>query len=179
MKCPDVKGIVVMASLCTVMAVASPLYAASSAASSAGSAKAAAAPAATNTDMQILKDKIKADKKLLVAANMALTEAEAKAFWPIYDAYQKDLAGINKKIGDAVANYAKVYNDASVPDDAAKKITSDMIDVETAETQMRKTYAEKLGVVLPARKVVRYLQIENKIRALVRYELASQIPLLE
>ena len=37
-------------------------------------------------NMKILLDKIKADKKLLVAANMDLTESEAKAFWPVYDA---------------------------------------------------------------------------------------------
>ena len=37
-------------------------------------------------NMQILLDKIKADKKLLVAANMDLTESEAKGFWPIYEA---------------------------------------------------------------------------------------------
>jgi hypothetical protein len=42
-------------------------------------------------NMQILREKIKADKKLLVASNMELTESEAKNFWPIYEDYQKDL----------------------------------------------------------------------------------------
>ena len=37
-------------------------------------------------NMQILRDKIKADKKLVVAANMKLTESEAKGFWPVYEA---------------------------------------------------------------------------------------------
>ena len=47
-------------------------------------------------NMQILREKIKADKKLLVATNMQLTEAEAKNFWPIYEDYQKDLQKINR-----------------------------------------------------------------------------------
>jgi hypothetical protein len=34
-------------------------------------------------NMEILRDKLKADKKLLVATNMELTESEAKNFWPI------------------------------------------------------------------------------------------------
>jgi hypothetical protein len=38
-------------------------------------------------NMQILRDKIKADKKLVVATNMELTETVAKGFWPIYDEY--------------------------------------------------------------------------------------------
>jgi hypothetical protein len=32
--------------------------------------------------------------------------------------------------------------------------------------------------VLPATKVARYLQIENKIRSIVKFELAAQIPLV-
>jgi len=52
---------------------------------------------ATDTNMQILRDKIKADKKLVVAANMKLTDAQAKKFWPIYDAYQKELAALRRR----------------------------------------------------------------------------------
>jgi hypothetical protein len=33
--------------------------------------------------------------------------------------------------------------------------------------------------VLPVRKVVRYLQIENKIRAVVKYDIASGVPLVQ
>ncbi|MGH7927600.1 MAG: hypothetical protein ACREQV_07380, partial [Candidatus Binatia bacterium] len=45
-------------------------------------------------NMQILREKIRADKKLVVALNMDLTDAEAKNFWPIYEQYQKDLQRI-------------------------------------------------------------------------------------
>jgi hypothetical protein len=49
-------------------------------------------------DMQILRDKIKTNKKLLVETNMELTESEAKGFWPVYDEYQKDLQNINRRM---------------------------------------------------------------------------------
>src|SRR5205809_934788 len=39
--------------------------------------------------MQLVRDKIHADKKLFIADTMQLTEAEAKAFWPVYASYQK------------------------------------------------------------------------------------------
>ena len=35
-------------------------------------------------NMEIVKDKVRADKKLFIATNMELTESEAKAFWPVY-----------------------------------------------------------------------------------------------
>ena len=57
-------------------------------------------------NMQILRDKIKADKKLVVAANMELTETEAKGFWPIYEEYQKDLQKINRRIAKLLDSYA-------------------------------------------------------------------------
>ena len=55
-------------------------------------------PASGQDNMQILRDKIKADKKLLVANNMELTDSEAKAFWPVYEEYQKELGVINQRI---------------------------------------------------------------------------------
>jgi hypothetical protein len=33
--------------------------------------------------MQMVRDKIRADKKLLVAENLPLTAADAKVFWPV------------------------------------------------------------------------------------------------
>jgi hypothetical protein len=137
------------------------------------------AAAQTSSDMKILADKIKADKKLVVAANMQLTEAEAKGFWPVYESYQKDLAGINKRLAGTIKRYADVYNKGPVSDEAAKKLINEAIAVEDAEVKLKRSYVSKLEKVLPGVKVARYIQIENKIRALVRYELAAQIPLVE
>ena len=65
----------------------------------------------TPDSMQILREKLKADKKLVVAANMELKEAEAKAFWPIYEEYQKELAKINKRSADLVAEVTQIKQD--------------------------------------------------------------------
>ena len=139
----------------------------------------AAQEKSANTNMDILRDKIKADKKLLVADNMPLTDSEAKAFWPLYDGYQKDLQKINDRLAKAIATYAEAYNQNTITDAQAKQITSDVIAVEESEVQLRKTYAAKLAKGIPGKKAARYLQIESKIRALVRFDLAAQIPLVE
>lgn len=131
-----------------------------------------------DTNMQILLDKVKADKKLVVAANLDLNEAEAKAFWPIYDAYQKDLQAINGRLGQTILAYADAYNKKALTDDLAKQLTNEALAVDQDELTLRKTYAAKLNGVLPAMKVARYIQIENKIRAAIRYDLATGIPLV-
>ena len=140
-------------------------------------AKAAETPA--SSDMEIFRQKVKADKKLLVAANMQLSETEAKAFWPIYDGYQKDLEGINGRLGKLVVDYANAYNKGTVPDATAKSLMNEAWAIEEAEIKLKRAYAPKLEKALSAMKVARYYQIESKIRAVIKYELAANIPLAQ
>ena len=137
-----------------------------------------AAETSAEMNMQILLDKVKADKKLLVADNMSLTDSEAQAFWPIYDSYQKDLGVINQRTIKLIKSYADAWNSNSVDDAVAKKLMNEFISVKSAEANLAKTYAPKLTAALPAMKAARYLQIENKIRAAVNWELAQRIPLV-
>ncbi len=137
------------------------------------------AVAQTASDMQVLAEKIKADKKLVVAANLQLTEDEAKGFWPVYDAYQKDLQALNQRLIGTVMDYAEAYNKGPVSDETAKKLINEAIAIEEAEVKLKRSYVPRLEKVLPGVKVARYIQIENKIRAIVKYELADQIPLVE
>ena len=132
-----------------------------------------------DTNMQILLDKVKADKKLVVAANMDLTDAEGKAFWPIYDAYQKDLQGLNERLAKTILAYADAYNKKTLTDEQANSLANEVLAIDQDEVTMRKSYAAKLSGVLPGKKVARYLQIENKIRAVIRYQMADNIPLAE
>lgn len=132
-----------------------------------------------NSNMEILRQKVKADKKLLVAANMDLSDAEGKAFWPVYDAYQADLKKLNDRMAKAIVDYADAYNKGPVPNETAKKLLGEMLDIDAAEVNLKKSYVPKLEAVLPEAKVARYIQIENKIRAAVRYELAGAIPLVK
>ena len=132
-----------------------------------------------DTNMQILLDKVKADKKLVVATNMDLTDAEGKAFWPIYDDYQKDLQGLNERLAKTILAYADAYNKNTLTDEQANSLANEALAIDQDEVTMRKTYTTRLNGALPGKKVARYLQIENKIRAVIRYQLADNIPLAE
>lgn len=140
---------------------------------------AAAAPTSSaEHNMEILMNKVKADKKLLVAANMELTDAEAKGFWPIYDQYQAELKGLNDRMATAIRAYADAYNKNTLTDAQATKLVSDVLTIDQDEVTMRKKYATSLAAALPGKKAARYLQIETKIRAALRAEMADGIPLV-
>ena len=129
-------------------------------------------------NMQIMREKVKADKKLMVATNMQLTDSEGKAFWPVYEEYQKDLGAINQRIVKLIESYAADFRANTLTDEKAKKLIDELVAIEQAEAGLRASYVPKLSKVLPLKKVARYLQIENKIRAAVKYELAGGVPLV-
>ena len=146
-------------------------------------AAALAAPAmaqnAGTTNMEILRQKIKADKKLVVAQNLGLTDTEGAAFWPVYESYQKDLQQINQRLAAAIEAYANAYNKGPVTNETAKKLLDEALAIDDAEVQRKKSVLPKIMAALPATKAARYIQIENKIRAAIRYELAASIPLVQ
>lgn len=137
-----------------------------------------AASSGANTNMEIFVQKIKADKKLLVASNMDLSDAEGKKFWPLYDAYQKELEKLNKRLGKTINEYADAFNKGPIPNSTAKKLLNEALAVEESEIKVKRAYAAKIGKVISATQTARYIQIENKIRTVLKMELAENIPLV-
>jgi hypothetical protein len=66
-----------------------------------------------------------------------------------------------------------------VTDEAAMKLMDEYMAIETLGPELRKAYLPKFRNVLPEVKVARYYQIENKINAVLMYELAGSIPLMK
>ncbi len=128
-------------------------------------------------NMQIVRDKVKADRKLFVAEGMGLTESEAKAFWPVYDSYQNEMIKINGRTVTMIRDYAKNYQ--TMTNDVAKKLTDEFLAIQAEQQKLRLSYLPQFRKALPDKKVARYYQIENKISAAVGYELATEIPLMK
>lgn len=131
------------------------------------------------SNLEIVHEKLKADKKLIVAKYMELTESEAKKFWPVYEEYQNDLQKSNERLLRLLESYAADYRNKSLTDEKAKKLLDEWIAVEQEEGKRRSTHAPKVLQALPAKKAARYLQIENEYRILLRYDLAATVPLVQ
>jgi hypothetical protein len=127
--------------------------------------------------MQIVREKIQADKKLFIAQNMKLTEPEAKAFWPVYDRYQNDLFKLTDRTITLIENYAKNYE--AMTDETAQKLLDELLAIEGDRLKLRESYRPQFMKVLSAKRVARYYQLENKIHAVVSYDLARKIPLVK
>ena len=128
-------------------------------------------------NMEIVKEKVRADKKLFIATNMELTESEAKAFWPVYEAYQAELGKLRNRDSNLIDEFAA--NFGAMTDDMAKKLLDESLSIDSGHLKLRQSYLAKFRDVLPDTKVARYYQLENKIEAVLRYEQAKRIPLVQ
>ncbi|MHC4105151.1 MAG: hypothetical protein ACYSR9_09435 [Planctomycetota bacterium] len=129
-------------------------------------------------EVAALKKKIMFDqKKLIVLQNMEFTADEGKFFWPVYEELQKELFQASQRAAKLIVAYASVYQ--TMTDDQAAKIVAEYFDIQKSRTGILDRYMQKLSKGLPAKKVFRYLQVENKLEAMARYELAREIPLAQ
>lgn len=130
-------------------------------------------------EMDTLREKISEDKKIIVGLNMNLTKAEEKEFWPIYESYQDELHKINVRLLAVIKDYASAYNQGPVSNEKAEGLLKESIAIDWEEVKLKERYISIFGKVLPIAKVARYIQIENKIRAVIRYQIADGLPLLD
>jgi len=131
---------------------------------------------AEKMNLDILRDTIRANKKALVAANLTLSDDEAARFWPLYDKYQTDMKGVQDRAVTVIQDYIASFHDLS--NEKAMKLADDWLSAEGDRVKVRRTYLEEFAKVLPGRKVVRFYQIENKMDAVLRYDLAAEIPVV-
>jgi hypothetical protein len=132
------------------------------------------AQSATDED-EIIRSALQTEKKAIVAVNMNLTDTESKAFWPVYDEYQKGLRKINEKMATVIVEYAKNYS--AMTDNQAAELLKGYLVAEKERLALKKKFVKKFKKVLPMIKVARYYQVENKLETIVRYQLVKEIPL--
>lgn len=136
-----------------------------------------AAGEAEQANLQVLLETIRANRKALVAANLQLTDAEAAAFWPLYDRYQGEMNGVQERTAKIVEEYIATFS--TIGDEQALELAKSWLATEADRVKVRQTYLDQFAKVLPGRKVVRFYQIENKMDAVIRFDLAAEIPVVE
>ena len=150
--------------------------------SSTVAAKPPAQPAAADdplhAGMRQLQAQTVEEKRALVAALLQLDDAQAAAFWPVFDGHQQGLSALNQRRLDNILAYARAWNADSLDDRTAATLAEQALAIEQDETRLLERTYHKLKRAVPAGKAVAYLQLENKIRAIVRYEQAVNVPLL-
>lgn len=157
----------------------SPLFALALAAISLTSVGAVGPAIAQSTydDTELLLTQIQSDKRAVVLKSMQLDDAQMAAFIPVYDAYQKDRKELAEGTVNLLNSYASNYD--SMTDEAAGKLLKDWMKLEEDRTDLMKSYVKKLDKVLPKTKVLRFVQIENKLNTVLSLPAVRAVPLVQ
>ena len=128
--------------------------------------------------MQAMQSQMGQDKRAFIDRQLQLSPEEAAHFWPVYDAHQVALAELNRRRLDNVLSYARAWNAGALDDDTAMRLAKDALAIEKDEAVLlQRTFDRASRAIHPAQ-AARYLQVEAKVRAMVRYQQAAQLPLV-
>jgi len=130
----------------------------------------------TTDDINQLRADIQADRQAVVAKNLGLTDEEGMTFWPLYREYRNALAPAGDRLTKLIMDYAKNWE--AVPDAQATAMLDEFLSIQKEQLRIKGEYVAKFRKLLPAKKVARFFQIENKLDAVVAVGLAANIPVI-
>jgi len=130
-------------------------------------------------EIELTRAAIKVQKKQLIAQNMNFTASEKEKFWKLYRKYQDQLDFINGRRVKLIADFADALKNKSLSDEKALKMLNESLHNQRLRLSTKQTFVDKFQEILPAKKVARFFQLENKLDAIINFDLARQIPLVE
>ncbi len=133
------------------------------------------AKAQVMADIHLTRVAIGAQRQALITHGMDLTVEEMQRFWPLYREYRLEAATLGDQLVDLLLIYAENYQ--TLKDDVADQLLTEASRIDTERASLKAKYLPKFRAVLPARKAVRFYQLENKLDIAILSELAQQIPL--
>jgi hypothetical protein len=140
-----------------------------------GLAAAAATAQTVKETLDVTREAVESQRRVLVAGAIPLTNAEADAFWPLYDAYEKERRPLDERANKLVSDF--LAGSASLTDAQAKAMVDEALSIEEGKLRLRRGYLGRMEKAIPPRKVARFYQIDNKLDSVVRADIAKQIPL--
>jgi hypothetical protein len=128
-------------------------------------------------EIEAARKLMRTEKKLVIAGELFLTPDESKTFWPVYREYEAAIS----EIGDAKIKLITEYgeNVDKITPEFAERLLDESLDIEIQLGKLRQSYVRKFKKVLPVIKVVRLYQAENKLNAVLNFQLAAKIPLIQ
>lgn len=135
----------------------------------------ASAQTAMDEQIALARQSANMDRHAILMGNMDFSPDESALFWPAWKEYRAATAANGNRmlalLQDFSANYEKMT------DMKAKELLTDSFSINMQSLVIKQQFAKQINVFLPAQKVMRIIQIENKLDAAIQMQLASEIPL--
>jgi len=127
-------------------------------------------------EIELTRSAIETRRTDIVGQVMHLTTAQSNKFWPLYREYRGEVGKLNDQAVHTVMKLAG--RGTPLSDDDAKRLLDQFFKNQQQRIDIQKKYAKKFGDVIPGKQVARLFQLENKMDAVMEYELAGNVPLI-
>jgi hypothetical protein len=95
----------------------------------------------------------------------------------VYRQYEADLAAINDKKVSIMKDYMSRHE--ALTEQQAKQLAEDVFDVDQKTLDLREKCFGALEKAIPAKTIVRWLQLERRLQLLVDAQLAKDLPVIQ
>ena len=129
-----------------------------------------------DTDIELMRKDLRAEKKKIIALNVPLTADEATRFWPVYDEYAEAMRKVNDEFYQVIREYAA--NQKTLTDAQATGMIARWSDLQVRQAQTRQKYIPLIEKVIPGKKAALFFQVDRRLYVLMDLQTASQIPLV-
>jgi hypothetical protein len=130
-----------------------------------------------DSDIQILRADLRSDKTKIMANQMQLSDAEGKAFWPIYNDYDHELAKLNDQRVELLKEYANSYD--KLTDEQVQSLADRSFELEKKRIDLRQKYFKKVSKAVSPKTAARFVQVEDRMDMLVNLQLAANMPMVQ
>ncbi len=127
--------------------------------------------------VEVKRSIIQTERKMIVSANMPMSEEESAAFWPVYNEFQDAMRKLNDRRTNLILDLISEFDDLS--GERAQDMVKEALSIEEQRIKLQRKFLGKFNKVLPPKKVARFFQIENRLNARISDELLSRMPLIE
>jgi hypothetical protein len=131
----------------------------------------------SDEDIQLLRKDIRAQRKQLIAINLALTPSEAEKFWPVYDQYVSELVTNNDKKYALIKQY--VQTGGVLTDTQADAAVKQWVSVDESVAALRAKYIPIFRKVLSAKNEALFYQLDRRVQLMIDLQLMALIPMVQ
>ncbi len=126
-------------------------------------------------EIELMLAQIRTNRQAIVTENLALTAAESEVFWPLYRQFQNDRALMVDRTMKMLTEFRDNFDVLS--EEQAKALVDEYFKIQKEELRLNEKYLREFRKILSQKKTLRYFQIENKLDAIIDYDLSQVIPL--
>jgi hypothetical protein len=126
---------------------------------------------------ELLRSDVQAQKIAILTEVMGFTEAEDKAFWPIYRDYNGEMAKLGDERVALIQEYAKAYS--QMTDATAQTLASKAMDLEKRRTAALERCYGRVGQALSAKQALKFLQVEHQLLLIIDLQISASLPIVQ